>query len=357
MNIPITRPFLPPLAEVKNLLEDVWDRNILTNNGPLVKELESSIGDKLGLDQFVFVSNGTIALQLSLKALNITQEVITTPFSYVASTSSISWEGCQPVFADIDPRTLNLNPAEVSKRITDKTQAILATHVYGNPCDIEGIAELAEHHSLKVIYDASHCFGSEYKGRSVLNYGDISTISFHATKPFHTVEGGGLICSSSDLKQRIEKLRNFGHDGPSNFDGLGINGKNSEMHAAVGLINLRYIDNILEKRLSDAQIYDRLLGNQIERPTLYPGSYSNRSYYPVIFGSETECLHVLNSLEDNYIYPRRYFFPILSDLPYVEKSSTPIAEDISRRVLCLPHYFDLHESQISRVCDVILSSL
>ena len=246
--IPVTKPFIPPISEYQKLLKGIWKRNWLTNNGPLVNELEMSLKDYLAVSHFLFVSNGTVAIQLAIKALDIQDEVITTPFSYVATTSSLVWEGCTPVYVDIDPNTLNIDPMKIEAAITPKTTAILATHCFGNPCDVDAIQTVADEHGLKVIYDGAHCFGTSYKGNSIYEYGDICTASFHATKLYHTVEGGGVFTKNKEIAQKISYLRNFGHDGPEKFDGFGINAKNSELHAAMGLVNLRYVNMILDRR-------------------------------------------------------------------------------------------------------------
>jgi dTDP-4-amino-4,6-dideoxygalactose transaminase len=259
--IPVTKPFLPPLEEYSKLVEDIWQRQWLTNNGPLVNELELKLKDYLNIDHLLFVSNGTIALQLAIKALGLSGEIITTPFSYVATTSSIVWEGCKPIFVDIDEKSLNIDPKKIEQAITQETTAILATHVYGNPCDIDAIDAIAEKHDLKVIYDAAHCFGTTYKNKSIFLYGDISTTSFHATKLFHTTEGGAVFTKDPELLKIMSYMRNFGHDGPEKFQGLGINAKNSEFHAAMGLVNLKHIPAILDKRKELSLYYNKKLEN------------------------------------------------------------------------------------------------
>lgn len=254
--IPVTKPFMPPFEQYREYLQGIWEREFLTNNGPLVQELELKLKEYLGLKNLLYLSNGTIALQIAIKALGLKGEIITTPFSYVATTSSIVWEGCEPVFVDIDSETLNINPALIEAAITEQTTGILATHVFGNPCDIEAIQAIADKHNLKVIYDAAHCFGTTYKGRSVFEFGDVSTTSFHATKLFHTVEGGAIFAKDEDLNYRMSRMRNFGHAGFEQYDGVGINGKNSEFHAAMGLCNLSHIENILKSRKDQCLLYE-----------------------------------------------------------------------------------------------------
>lgn len=356
--INVTKPFLPPIEEYQSYVKEIWERNWLTNNGPLVNDFELKMKDYLGLEHFLFLNNGTMALQLAIKALGLKGEIITTPFSYVATTSSIVWEGCTPVFVDIDKRTLNIDPKLIEAAITENTTAIIATHVYGNPCAIDEIDEIAKRHNLKVIYDAAHCFGTLYKGQSVLNYGDISTISFHATKLFHTTEGGGVVTTDPELLKRLALLRNFGHNGPESFDGVGINGKNSEFHAAMGLANMKYADHILAKRKTDYKIYDVWLKKlNLGRLCISKDSLFNYSYYPIVFHTEEDCKNIFEKLSSQGIYARRYFYPVLSQLDYVKNKTMPIAEDVSKRILCLPLYEQLTSSEIDMICRIILRTL
>ncbi len=353
--IPVTKPFLPPKEEYQRYLDEIWSRNWLTNNGPLLNEFELNLKSTLGLKHLLYVSSGTMALQLAIKALTLKGEVITTPFSFVATTSSIVWEGCKPVFVDIDPDTLNIDPAKIENAITPDTSAILATHVFGNPCDVEAISEIADRHGLKVIYDAAHCFGTMYKGRSILEYGDISIISFHATKVFHTIEGGAVVTKDPDLLKKVSRMRNFGHDGPENFNGIGINGKNSEFHAAMGLCNLKYAQNLLQDRNNQYLNYVRLLmGLDVTLQKSIPGATTNYSYFPIIFQSEQILLEMKKALEASGFHPRRYFYPSLSELDYVESSSVPTSKKISSRVLCLPMYFGLKLSDQKMICRILL---
>ena len=356
--IPVTKPFLPPYEDYEKLLKEVWQRNWLTNNGPCVKELELKLADYLQIDHIQFVTNGTIAIQLAIQALELTGEIITTPFSYVATTSSIVWEKCKPVFTDINNYDFNIDPTKIEVAVTEKTQAILATHVYGNACEVEAIQKIAEKHNLKVIYDAAHCFGTTYKGKSVLEFGDISTVSFHATKLFHTVEGGGIVTNNLALDQKISFMKNFGHNGPEIFESLGINGKNSEFHAAMGLVNLKYINKVLEKRKSDYLLYNELLKElNIVTPAPIAGCKPNYSYFPAVFDSENTCIKVLNALQINSIQARRYFYPLLSDLPYTSEKGFEIARDISKRVLCLPLYEQLESEEIKTITEVIIQTV
>lgn len=356
--IPVTKPFLPPKAEYIDLVDKIWQRNWLTNNGPLVNDLELKLKAYFDVDHLLFTSNGTVAIQLAIKALNLSGEIITTPFSYVATTSSIVWEGCTPIFADIDPNRLTIDPTKIEDLITDKTTAILATHVYGIPCHIEEIQAIADKHQLKVIYDAAHAFGTTYKGKSLLSYGDISTLSTHATKLFHTIEGGAVITNNPDTLKTLSYMRNFGHDGPEKFHGIGINGKNSEFHAAMGLNNLKYVDRIIDKRKSDSQQYDNwLLDKNLTRPIIPVHTEYNCSYYPIIFETSEIAIKVFKALEIHEIFARRYFFPSLSTLPYVGQTQTPISVDVASRVLCFPLYYDLSKEEIDLICRLVIRTL
>lgn len=355
----VTKTYLPPLEEYTKYLEGIWSTSRLANYGPLVQKLEDELKSYLGVKHIFFVSNGTIALQIAIKALGLSKKIITTPFSYVATTSSIVWEGCEPIFADIKKDTLCLDPHNIEKLITADTEAILATHVYGIPCDVEAFQAIANRHDLKIIYDAAHAFGVKYKGSSIMKYGDISTISFHATKLFHTGEGGALVTDNDDLAYKISYMMNFGHDGPENFVGLGINGKNSELHAALGLCILPRVEELIELRKALHKIYDeRLMGSGIVRPRVGKDVIYNFAYYPVIFPSENVMLKVIEELNQNNIYPRRYFYPSLADLNYVDRqSSIPVTDDISSRILCLPLFHDLTEGDINKICSLIKNTM
>lgn len=352
--IPVTKSFLPPLEEYTAYLRKVWESNQLTNNGPLVQELEQKLKDYLGVKHLFFVSNGTIAEQIAIKALDLKGEIITTPFSYVATTSSIVWEGCQPVFVDIDPKTLCIDPDLIEAAITPRTSAIVATHVYGIPCAVEEIKIIAQKHKLKVIYDAAHTFAVKFHGKSLVSYGDISTLSFHATKLFHTVEGGAIISEDDDLAHRISYMRNFGHKGQEAFWGLGINGKNSEFHAAMGLCNLPHIEEIVAARKQVSHYYDKFLeDSRLIRPKLPRGTEYNYAYYPVLFPSEEDLVKIKENLNIEEVFPRRYFFPALNYLPYTENQEMIVSEDLSRRILCLPLYDDLKNEDIQKIVSII----
>lgn len=354
MNITVTKPFLPPYDEYKAYIEKIWEREWLTNNGPLVNELELKLKDHLNLEHLLFVSNGTIALQIAIRALDLKGEIITTPFSYVATTSSIVWERCEPIMVDICPQTLNIDPNKIEQAITDKTTAILATHVFGNPCDVGAITVIAKKHNLRVIYDAAHAFGTLHKGLSLLAYGDISTCSFHATKLFHTIEGGAVITPDANILKRMALMRNFGHISATEFGEVGINGKNSEMHAAMGLCNLKYISQIIQVRQKLCSQYRaNLEGLPVRFQEITPDTQHNHSYFPVIFENEAMLLKVLEQMNLNNVYPRRYFFPSLSELPYITGQSAPIAENISRRILCLPLYHTLSDEEVAMICRLV----
>ncbi len=351
----VTKPFLPPKEDYRKYIDIIWENEWLTNMGPLASDLEMKLKQHLGLKHLLFVTNGTVALQMAIKALDLKGEIITTPFSFVATTSSIVWEGCTPIFVDIDKNSLNIDARKIEAAITEKTTAILATHVYGNPCDVEAIDKIAKKHNLKVIYDAAHAFGVEINGKSIFEYGDISTCSLHATKLYHSVEGGLVICKDEKLDRKLKYIRNFGISGFDSFAELGINGKNSEFHAAMGLANLGYLSSISQKRQQLTELYDELL-------QVFPHSKQvwniqtnkNYAYYPILLESEEQLLKVVALLNENNIQTRRYFYPSLaSSLPYLEPQKFPITDDVAKRVLCLPLYYDLKTEEIEKICFLI----
>jgi len=354
--IPVTKPFLPPQQVYQHYLDGIWKRNWLTNMGPLASDLELRLKDTLKVNHLLFVTNGTVAIQMAIKALDLKGEIITTPFSFVATTSAIVWEHCTPVFVDIDEHSLNIDADKIEEAITPNTTAILATHVYGNPCDVEKIEEIAKKHQLKVIYDAAHAFGVEVNGKSIFEYGDISTCSLHATKLYHSVEGGLVITKDPILLKKLAYMRNFGFDGPESFAELGINGKNSEYHAAMGLANLKYLDVIHQKRKELTARYDEKLKNlKARRPIWHTASENNFAYYPLVFESEALMLKCVELLKLNEIFTRRYFYPSLAtSLPYVKPQDLPLTDDISKKVLCLPLYYDLTLEEVDLICRLIL---
>jgi dTDP-4-amino-4,6-dideoxygalactose transaminase len=354
--INVTKPFLPPREEYEQYIDGIWKREWLTNNGPLVNELELKLKQYFDVPHLFFLGNGTIAIQIAIKALKLTGEIITTPFSCVATTSSIVWENCIPVFVDIHPDTLNINPALIEAAITPNTTGIIATHVYGNPCDVEAIEIIARKHNLKVIYDGAHAFGTKYDGKSVFNYGDVSTLSFHATKLFHTIEGGALITHNADIAKEIAHMRNFGHDGPESFYGVGINGKNCEFHAAMGLCNLKYVAEVLEKRKQLSERYNHMLRPlRVGRPLVQAKVEFNYAYYPVVFESEEALTKAVNALHGVYVYPRRYFYPSLETLNYVTPDQdVQVSSNTSKKALCLPLYHDLSFEEVDMICRALL---
>lgn len=352
--INVTKTYLPPLEEYTEYLKSIWDSGFVTNRSPLVLELEQKLKEYLQVPQLLFVNNGTTALQIAIKALDLKGEIITTPFSYVATTSSIVWENCMPVFVDIDENSLCINANLIEQAITEKTSAILATHVYGIPCEVEKIEKIAQKYKLKVIYDAAHCFGVQYKGQSLLNYGDIATLSFHATKLFHTGEGGGIVTKDKDLFHKIYYMHNFGHNGPEDFFGVGINGKSSELHAIMGLCVLPKIDDLIAKRKEISEYYDNNLASlDLKRPILPKETVYNYAYYPIIFESEEQLLKVKDKLNQEDIFPRRYFYPSLNTLSYVEKQTCKVSDDISKRVLCLPLFYELNLNDIQIITNIL----
>lgn len=342
--IPVTKPFLPPISEYMAQVQRAYDNEWLTNRGELVLELEEKLKAYLDVSNILIMSNGTIPLQIALKLLGNGGEVITTPFSYVATTAAIVWENCTPVFVDIHPEYLTIDETLIETAITPKTTCILATHVFGNPCNVDEIDRIAKKHNLKVIYDAAHCFGVQYNGKSIFEYGDISTCSFHATKLFHTGEGGAIFCKNEELRHKIFYSHNFGHNGPNDFFGVGINGKISELQAAMGLAVLPYMDSILEKRKEIIEFYTTNLDlSQVRNLKIRENTIWNYSYYPIILDNESILLEILDECHQKQIYPRRYFYPSLNKLNYIENEELKISEDISKKIVCIPLFHDLNE--------------
>lgn len=354
--IPVTKPFLPPQEKYEALLKGIWKREWLTNMGPLASELEMKLKEHLEINHLLFVTNGTVALQMAIKALDLKGEIITTPFSFVATTSSIVWEGCTPVFVDINSDHLNIDVTKIEEAITPKTSAILATHVYGNPCDVEEIHRIADKYNLKVIYDGAHAFGVKINGKSIFEYGDISICSLHATKLYHTIEGGLVITKDLKLLKKLAFMRNFGMDGPEAFAELGINGKNSEFHAAMGIVNLDYMQDIHLKRKDLTELYDKNLQNlKAKSPKWRENANKNYAYYPLVFKDENLMLECIKFLHKNEIFTRRYFYPSLSStLPYVKKKEMPVTDAIAKRMLCLPLFQDLTFEEVDLICRYIL---
>ena len=355
--INVTQTFLPPLKEYTEKIDKIWKNKWLTNRGELVLQLENQIKKLLNIERITLTANGTLPLQLALNSVEKKGEIITTPFSYVATTSAIVWEGFTPVFVDIDENYLVIDENKIEAAITANTVAILATHVFGNVCNVEKIAKIAKKYKLKVIYDAAHCFGVTYKNKSIFSWGDVSTCSFHATKIFHTGEGGCFV-ASEDLHDKIYHKHNFGHNGTEKFYGVGINAKMSELNAAMGLSVLNYFSEILLKRKQICNLYDSLLsGLQLQKIKIREHTEWNYHYYPVIFKSEDVLLKTLSILNNNNIFPRRYFYPSLNNLPYVDYVSMPVSESIAKRIICLPLYHDLKKEEVIIICNLIKATL
>ncbi len=350
--IHVTKAFVPPLEEYTKQLQRVWASGQLTNQGPLAVELEKLIAERLGVPYCLFMANGTLAIQLAIRALGVKGKVITTPYSYVATLSSILWEHCEPVFVDIDPSTTCIDANAVEAALKNGASAILATHVYGIPCDVERLAELGKHYNAKVIYDAAHAFGATYKGKSLLAYGDMATCSFHATKLFHTGEGGCVIAHNEEASAQLRLLRSFGHIGDEHFQ-LGINAKASELNAAMGLTVLPHVGRLMRERGQVVAHYDVALASApIERPQAPEGWVTNHAYYPVIFRSGEAMQRVKSALEAEKVFPRRYFYPSLDTLPYVKAEACPVSRTIAERVLCLPLYPGLAEGDVERIASI-----
>jgi dTDP-4-amino-4,6-dideoxygalactose transaminase len=353
----VTQPSLPPLSEYVHLLEGVWERGILTHNGPLVQQLEKDLIDYLNVKNLVAVTNGTIAIQLAIRALDLSGEIITTPFTWIATVSAIKWEKCKPVFVDVQPDTFNIDPQKIEEKITENTSAILPVHVFGNPCDLEAIQRISDKHNLKVIYDAAHAMCVNYKGRSILEYGDISATSFHATKIFQSGEGGACITTDDKLNERLRRLRFFGHDENKDIVDEGMNGKMTEVHAALGLANLKWLKDVLRDRREKYGLYMDLLGKSgfIEFQKFPADSY-NYSYMPVLFENEQQMLVVADRLNKHNIYPRRYFYPSLNTVEFLSvKEKYPVSVDLASRILCLPLFYTLKKIDIEYICNLIVN--
>ncbi|MFC2055315.1 DegT/DnrJ/EryC1/StrS family aminotransferase [Chloroflexota bacterium] len=359
--IQVTKTFFPPIEDYQARLLQIWMSGWLTNDGQFENELAIKLGQYLGVPKIELVANGMLSLQLAIKVLDLKGEIITTPFSYVATANAIAWEGCTPVFVDIDEETLCINPDLIEAAITEKTSAILATHVYGFPCEVLRIAEIARKHNLKVIYDGAHAFGVKLHGRSLLVHGDISTLSFHATKLFHTAEGGALVCQEEAVSKRIFVMKRFGHLGEEDYQEFGINAKMSELHAVMGLCMLPLIDQIIARRREISGLYDELIiDNHLQRPELPAGVEYNYNYYPILFPSHTDMVHARQNLMDQNIFPRRYFYPSLNTLPYLQQAGTkacPVSESAAMRVLCLPLYYELLKEEIIKISEIILGTI
>lgn len=356
--IPVTRSYLPNKEKLKAYIDQIYDSGWLTNRGSLLLELEKRLAAYLGVKHLILVANGSLALQVAYKALNLTGEVITTPFSFAATTNTLVWEGLSPVFADINPYSFNLNPTNIEPLINSKTSAIVPVHVFGNPCEVEAIQAIANKHNLKVIYDSAHAFGSQYKGQSVLNYGDISTLSFHATKLFHTIEGGAVITDDDELAKKIRLLINFGITGPTTIESIGTNAKMNEFEAAMGLCVLDEIETIKARRKQIWQAYQASLQDKVVFQQWNKHSQNNHAYAPVLFKSEAELLKVEAKLKENGIGPRRYFYPSLDTLDYLASGQMcKYSRDIASKVLCLPIFPSLEKNSQDKICEILSNTL
>lgn len=356
----VTKTFFPPISDYQYQVNRIWDNQWLTNRGALLVELEEKLTSHLALQEskIIIMNNGTIPLQIALKLLGNGGEIITTPFSYVATTAAIVWENCTPVFVDIHQDYLTIDETKIEAAITNKTTCILATHVFGNPCNIEAIEAIAKKHNLKVIYDAAHCFGVTYKGKSIFEYGDISTCSFHATKLFHTGEGGALFTKDPDLFHKCFYSHNFGHNGPLDFYGLGINGKISELQAAMGLAVFPHINAINEGRKKAVDYYcSNLDFKNISKIKVRDDTEWNCSYFPVIFDSESKLLEIQEAMNEQKIFPRRYFYPSLNQVNFVNGEEMKISECVASRILCLPLFHDITIEEVDLICRLIFKNL
>lgn len=354
----VTKTYFPDINEYIIQLKRIWENEWLTNRGELVLELEDRLKSFLQIDNIIVMNNGTIPIQIALKLLGNNGEIITTPFSYIATTSSIIWENCKPIFVDIDEDYLTIDEDKIEEVITCNTTAILATHVFGNPCNVIAIEKIAKKHNLKVIYDAAHAFGVKYNGDSIFNYGDVSTCSFHATKIFHTGEGGAVFCRNEELRSKIYYSHNFGHNGPTSFHGLGINAKISELQAAMGIVVLKHIDEIFNGRKNIVNFYDQNINfDKVKKMKIREGTDWNYSYYPLIFESEKIMLKVQKKLNDLRIFPRRYFYPSLNTIEFVNGGKMDISESISSRILCLPLSHHIDKPILNLIAETINCSL
>lgn len=363
----VTQPYLPPLSDFLPYLEQIWESKILTNSGPFHQQLEKALCDYLGVKHISLFTNGTLALVTALQALRITGEVITTPYSFVATAHSLLWNGIKPVFVDIDPITLNLDPSKIEAAITPQTTAILPVHCYGHPCDVKAIEKIADNYNLKVIYDAAHAFGVKDAGGSILRYGDLSVLSFHATKVFNTFEGGAIICPDEKTKQRIDHLKNFGFVDEVTVVAPGINGKMSEINAAFGLLQLQHIDNALAKRKEINALYREALKDVTGIRCLEKSGESNEncSYFPILVELDYPISRdeLYKKLQEHNIFARRYFYPLISEfpmyrgLPSAASSNLSIAKEISYKVLCLPIYPELQTDEQEQIIAIIRNTV
>ena len=356
--INVTKTYLPNKKKYLNYINQIYSNGWITNKGPLVNLLEKKLAKFLGVKHIVLVSNGTVALELAYKALELKGEVITTPFSFVATTSSIAANNLKPIFADIDKKTFNIDTKQIEKKISAKTSAIVPVHVFGNSCEIDKIKNIAKKHNLKVVYDACHAFDVNYKNQNILNYGDISTLSFHATKTFHTIEGGALIINDDKLVEKVRYLINFGIKNKEEIVALGTNGKMNEFEAAMGLCLLDDLNILYEKRKKVYNLYYKNLKNHFLFQKQNKNSTKNFSYFPIVFESNEKLKKIEKALNKENIFPRRYFYPSLDTLKYIKpKQKSPISRDIASRILCLPFYADLELDIQQKIIKIIKENL
>lgn len=359
----VTQPYLPPLEEFVPYMEQIWNNKVLTNGGPMHQELEDALCEYLGVKHIALFNNGTIALLTALQALRITGEVITTPYSFVATAHSLLWNGLKPVFVDIDPNTLNIDPSKIEAAITPQTTAIMPVHCYGNPCDVKAIQAIADNYNLRVVYDAAHAFGVQDTGGSILRYGDLSVLSFHATKVFNTFEGGAIICPDAKTKLRIDRLKNFGFVDETTVVAPGINGKMSEINAAFGLLQLKHIDQAMARRKEIDAFYRQQFKEVNGISSVEPAGQevANYSYFPILIEPEYPLSRdeLYQKLKDENIFARRYFYPLISEFPMyrgmtsAKRDNLPVANATANKVICLPIYPALTNEDLSRIIEVI----
>ena len=356
--INVTKTYLPNKEIYLKYIDEIFSSGKVTNYGPLVQKLEKKLAEYLGVKNIILVANGTVALEIAYRTLELKGFAITTPFSFVATTSSLVTNGLLPIFVDIDANTLNIDSKKIEKQITPNTSAIVVTHVFGNSCEIEEIERIAKKYNLKVIYDGAHTFGVNYKNKNIANYGDITTLSFHATKLFHTIEGGALIINNDELVEKARYLINFGIKNPEEIPHLGTNAKMNEFEAAMGLCILDDIDKIKDNRKIISDLYATELENLVQFQKINEDTTKNYSYFPIIFKSEKQLLKVQKALNENNIFPRRYFYPSLDTLNYIEpKQYMPKARNISKRILCLPLYIELEKEIQLKIINLIKTYL
>ena len=363
--IPVTKPYLPSREKLNQYIDGIYERNWLTNNGPLVQELTARLEKHLGVENLLLVSNGTLALQIAYRALSVnapvhgkSAEAVTTPFSFIATASSLKWEGIQPVFADIDPQTWCVAPENIEAQITERTRSIVPVHVFGNASDVEAIDAIAKRYNLRVIYDASHAFDVNYKGESLLKYGDAATLSLHATKLFHTVEGGAIIFKCREDMERAKKMVNFGISGPDSIEELGINAKMNEFQAAMGLCVLDEIEGNMADRAKIRALYETELNGVVQLQKRYGDLSCNSAYFPILLETEQKTVDMVNRLKVDGVIARRYFYPSLESVDVLGgESEQPVSSNIAKRVICLPIYSGLSSSDQKRIIRTIHDSI